>query len=607
MQFSAVMPSAVTSLDISSGRAVTVKDIAAFVEHEMDIGMVDPTAQYTNSSSIPEAVFPSTLEESANITNNLIQWSPVTTPQNGIRRLLSWHLDKHVPYGSSSDLSDIKPNASVVIAKQNGNDYITRQKAALCAQDDLYCLRGKLIYPCMSECASLKQCKASPYDDVKSLSWNATAACDTVIYTSFLGNVVTSLDKSAPNQTMFSKQNDGVICSLAFLPKESPIIATAISNLTHDQFIQMNVTKQKASESNEDRLNRLINETNGRVVYKGWTLIYLSNANDLRKLDHSSLWLAALSPKRLFHPSVTHAMYLANITTHSPGVEDILFLKSQMWRPAQSPLKTLQRIGPKKRGSKELLLESEPERKVGLLVGALQIAPPDDPLSISPYKFNFPWLEARYAMSIETTGQLQKAETLSVQNQREFYERISPLVNNPPYRSGYEPVYKYFFYFWAGTRWILHDLQSETSRKFRCDWYQEHSLWENEYDQFSFAHIMARREVERKALRHEPDDITRDMMNDDPDLDLFTDKNSWHLIIDPYDNQLSLLSDSLTFVEKDVDNRIVEDDTILDHHGQLMNADELGKEDGVYVRIITDLWAQYYRAEWKKSTELLNF
>ena len=444
MQFSSES-SGTTTLDISSGRSIALKDLAAFVERQMAVGKVQPATQDTTDSFIPQVEISNNLQQASNTTNHLIQWSPATTLETGLRRLLSWHLDKYIPYGSSSDLSDIKSNASLLIGKENGNDYLIREKVELCDPDDLYCLRDKLIYPFMSECASLKQCTTSPYDDVKELSWSFSIGCHTVVYTSFIGRRLNDLNHSAPTLIDQRQKDTKDVCSLAFLPKESLLITEVVKNITQGQLMQMNVSDRLHLESDSGRLSRLMNEINGRVSYRGWTLIWMSISDDLSKVEHSNVWLAALSPKRLFHPSVKYAMYLADATILTPSSEDVLFLTSQMSRPALLPGKAKEHIGLAS-SDRELGLASEPERKVGLLVGALRVAPADDPLSISPWNNKISWLEARMKMSVEITGREDVNETQSVQRQRESYERITAFVNSPQLRSPYAKLYKYDFY-----------------------------------------------------------------------------------------------------------------------------------------------------------------
>jgi hypothetical protein len=177
----------------------------------------------------------------------------------------------------------------------------------------------------------------------------------------------------------------------------------------------------------------------------GWTVIWMNDMSDLDKVDHSTVWLAALSPKRLFHPNVKYAMYLADPVHLLPSVDDVLFLTSQMWRRAQTAQKVKQSIGLVK-SDKELPISFEPERKVGLLVGALRMGGPEDLISISPWKHEVSWANAMNKMSFEIYGNDTYTETESLKSQRESYERVQGYVNSPQLRSAYEPPYKYAVY-----------------------------------------------------------------------------------------------------------------------------------------------------------------
>jgi len=435
----AIPSSTALALDISSIWKVAVRHIATFIESQMTV-----LSQDGNDSALPPVMFSHNVP-SRDFTNQLIQWSPTTTLEIGARRLLSWHLDKNIPFGSSKDMYDMKPNLTAGVEKENGNDFLVRKKDNLCAPDDLYCLRGKVIYPCISECASLKQCQASPFDDVKHIAWSFSSGCHTVVYTSFLGKRLIDINHTAP--TIIDQKHMGAkdVCSVAFLSKESPLITRAIDSLSHEQLIQMDVIYRLQSETEEARLSRYMYEMNGLLTYQGWTLIWLNDSDEPSKIEHPTIWLAPLSPKRLFHPSVQYAMYLSDATILTPTSEDVLFLTSQMSRQAQTPRKEKQRIGLVS-SDKELGLASEPIRKVGLLVGALRLAAAEDPIPLSPRNKKISWLEARKKMSLEIVGREDVNETQSVQRQRESYERIQLFVNSPQLRSPYAKLYKYDVY-----------------------------------------------------------------------------------------------------------------------------------------------------------------
>ena len=108
---------------------------------------------------------------------------------------------------------------------------------------------------------------------------------------------------------------------------------------------------------------------------------------------------------------------------------------------------------------------------------------------------------------------------------------------------------------------------------------------------------MASREVERRISRNEPDDLTRRSarLKEDPDIDLFTDKNSWHLITDPYDDRSSTLySATNSFLAlSDEDHNL----KIEDSHSSSMDEVEID----IYVRIMGELWAKFYRLRWNRN------
>ena len=158
------------------------------------------------------------------------------------------------------------------------------------------------------------------------------------------------------------------------------------------------------------------------------------------------------------------------------------------------------------------------------------------------------------------------------------------------------------------TRWLLHDLEYETSRKFRCDWYKEHISWQSDYEQLSFAHLMAQREVERRILRNEPDDLSRRAvrLKEDPDIDRFTDRNSWHLIIDPYeDDLLTPYTAAEPFVDEPKEDRILVDPEELKNEDALDTTvnDTKTEEKDIYVRIMGELWAKFYRQRWDRDRD----
>ena len=110
---------------------------------------------------------------------------------------------------------------------------------------------------------------------------------------------------------------------------------------------------------------------------------------------------------------------------------------------------------------------------------------------------------------------------------------MATFVNRNELRSPMEPWYRYTMRHWVRTRWVVHDLTLESSRQLRCDWYQEHIQWGTDIDQLSFAHIMAKRELERRMKYQEPDDHVKTLLDEHPTLSHLTDSHEWHALDQP--------------------------------------------------------------------------
>jgi len=122
---------------------------------------------------------------------------------------------------------------------------------------------------------------------------------------------------------------------------------------------------------------------------------------------------------------------------------------------------------------------------------------------------------------------------------------------------------------------------------------------------------MARREVERRILRHEPDDVSRraSRLKEDPDIDRFTDRNDWHMIIDPYEDELlTSYTTAVPFVDEPKEDRGMIDPE--DNARDLQRDDEVHssyrtsyEEKDIYVRIMGEQWAKYYRQRWNRNRD----
>merc|ERR1712238_54229 len=81
--------------------------------------------------------------------NQLLNWVPKISLEEGIRKLLAWHLDMKYTFGFSSDQSDIGRYRTINSESvsnssslpETGNDFLFRWNASRCSLDDKLCFR----------------------------------------------------------------------------------------------------------------------------------------------------------------------------------------------------------------------------------------------------------------------------------------------------------------------------------------------------------------------------------------------------------------------------------------------------------------------------------
>jgi len=311
---------------------------------------------------------------------------------------------------------------------------------------------------------------------------------------------------------------------------------------------------------------------NGRISHKGWVLVWLPNATE--PLPQDVYNIPKLSPGRLFAPTVRHALYVEENFSTTPDLYDLMFLSSEMNRRALNERTHTQKD---ENGKKQKFqLPAEPERHAVLLASAMRKKKAEDGTvstkKISPY-------DAVKQMVMEVGGDPRESDPKPLKQQREFYERILSFVNRVDLRSPREPTHRYDIRHWIRSRWVLHDLHREEGRILRCDWYAEHVHWGNDLDQLSFAHVMARGDIERKFSRDEPDDHMRAQMPKHPELDGMTDADEWYALLKSDEGSKSLVQRKTEKIPDSNEEEVKEEE---------LGADKGTREVGIYARIMSD-------------------
>lgn len=433
--------------------------------------------------------------------------------KSGITQLLAWHLNQHLPHGpwlpsvpDNSTTSDSHMEAKSIL--ESGYQFLKRMEIPLPCQDS-QCLRGESIHPCASECSDDSMCTASDYDDALLPIREWTSDCEgKVLYTTSFGSDVKSISITPPKDH----------CAIAFVSMDSILM------------------KEQNKKKDQDK-----------TMYKGWRLVPIdfSVEKDHSNHDRTSLpreltWLPKLSPGKLFHPSIRYAIYINDNLPKSPSSEDLLFIRKLMTNDKDkrqqamvlvselenrmTPSTTKQDAANPNEGT----IRTDAGTRDGVQVGTTtngQDHTPSSSMSLLDAKQSI--LRYRGLDSQQTFKQtLQNRILLSQQailllNRCEFY----PNCQN-------HHIYKYKLRHWIKTGWIVHDLHSIAAKEFRCDWYKEHTKFQkmekdedtkkksqkkkngsvsiiddtyNDFDEVSFAHVMAIKEMEHYSFLEEED------------------------------------------------------------------------------------------------------
>lgn len=447
--------------------------------------------------------------------DGFLGWKPQTSLRDGMLRTIAWHLDRDAPNGPSVE---------------TGDEFLKRNDLNTCAPDDLVCHKGRNYLPCSSECNIKDQCLPSIFDDVRELVQNSTEGCHLVLYTQSLGHNVEDMHLHSEYMDEDDlKEGDILICNLAFVPRESDLVTRVTEKVPFEQLNKFGVMAQPFDD--KDTLHqRKLEGLNGRLLYRGWILIWVKDA--MKPLSITDQSLMKLSPGKFFAPEVQNALFVEENFSVSPNIEDCLFLVEELKRTAAKE-RHLKRKFENDGVTKRVVyhLPSEPQRRAVILFAPLRYPNVDDP-TVQKYRNGekkLTIIDATKFMRYESGYDYVSKEPLSIRLQRQFYERVPGYVNREKeLRSNFEPFYRYVMRHWVRTRWVVHDMKLEESRLLRCDWYREQAQWGTEIDQLSFAHVMALREVKRRIEHKEPDDHVKTFIEKNPDLRPYTDSYEWH-------------------------------------------------------------------------------
>ena len=564
--------------DVTSGRKTSVSSIVSAINSLLP-NKDDKTARP------PFTIQHSPLEPASSSSSSLLpEWSTKTSIQDGLVKTMAWHLDRSSPYGPPK--------------VETGDSFLKRIGKETCAADDLTCHMAPHYLPCASECNTRDQCLPSVFDPVRELIHNVTEGCDIVLYTQSMGYNVQDLELHSEymDDTALGDEDD-LLCNFAFVPRDSDLVNSVASKVPNDQLAKFGI-KPEQSDVGKAMKERKLDGLNGRLLYRGWILIWVKGA--IEPLSVTDRSLLKLSPGNFFHPDVHSALFVEENFSVSPNIEDVLFLTGEVRRKALVK-RTLKVTLPETKQHVQFILPAEPTRRAAILFAPLRVPNVPNDSTVQQYR----QLGNNKKLSLHDAVKFMRYEELGVDHldkepadvrrQREFYERIPSYLNkNSEMRSDSEPWYRYSMRHWVRTRWVVHDLKLEDSRLLRCDWYQEHVQWGTDIDQLSFAHVMASREVKRRIAHFEPDDHVKSFIEEHPELRDYTDSYEWH----PMETELNRLYREPTKWQSQLPAhiRIIEDE-----QGDREQVDSQAEPGPLYIRIMSEKVMAASRKIWVKQ------
>ncbi len=434
--------------------------------------------------------------------NEVLGWEAKTPFLHGLAKVIAWHLDHHRPYQyryplpiEANPSSDKKMKSTSSLVLESGNKFLNRIKLPLCDIDDDICLRGKTVFPCVSECSDPLQCRPQTSLDgaITKIIQQVTEKCHIVVYTTVF-HYKKGKERLSSQFPQIRSDNDDeenldprTLCYIAFISTE----VRDKLELQEDEGV---------SHSPNDK-----NNFKSELVfqYNEWSIITLPLTDSSLSIGDELLF--KLSPQRLFSPNVQYCVYIAlDKGKRVPRFEDIYFLVDRMVQSG-SPAKVLRK--PTGHGFQIAVdYPPTPDLKSILLTNSILT---DDPDFLQSRKMSLndaiELMKELYKFDPDIINEVPLHQK-NIMTQKTFYQYyISKMIRND-FRSNLEPK-NYGFelkYFISGLG-IVHDLRREEARQFRCEWYEEQLQYNNKLDQLSFAMVMARKELRRKILRDEPD------------------------------------------------------------------------------------------------------
>jgi hypothetical protein len=384
--------------------------------------------------------------------------------RNRFKQALEW--EQRYPYGVLPAW-ELNGNSTDGISRPEG-DTVPSASSLLRDTYGIHTTR----FPCASSCydAATMQCDASIWDALYPVSRSATETCTYVLY---FVNFDTELDQLFETKTLASadarvESSKFKVCRIAFVAKQSPLVQQALKQVI-------------VEDGDSERYN-------GQLKMQDWTLVWMSlkPASKQWRLNDAIL---RIEPSRFFPPTVKKVMYTeADIFAQSADPV-LVHIFSSIDRPARDTHYTREfRSGLE---HVHRMVEQEPSLARSVSLFASEPSAEDDIKTVVDYMKR---VEADLSDSPGPRRHFSYYKQLNHWMQSDTLRPLADGAGPQAYRTA-------FPWQWISTELMVHDLQSEAARLFRCSWLDAHLYWGPDHvvagtEDLSLAYVVGRQRLE---------------------------------------------------------------------------------------------------------------
>jgi hypothetical protein len=286
-------------------------------------------------------------------------------------------------------------------------------------------------------------------------------------------------------------------------------------------------------------------EEENTITYKGWDVILINmQQNQLsRKLRH----LLKLSPRNFFHSSVKAALYIPPNFPTKPEIDDILFTTGLLHRlPLNAYSNSNQDSRAYHREMEQMNYMVGTSKRDALIIlpsAAIGENPQVQHVMSGSYPTKVQKISIEKGMKSMIDPSLWNNDE-ATRNHVEFEKDIANMFNNPNFvtsqqqqtatTTAADTAVKFSHRHWTRKHWVVHNFENLHAQNLRCDWYLEQIQWDDDNENISFAHILARMEVERfhKYANNEEKSKILEEQNTKY-IDLQSDEYQWSIVTYP--------------------------------------------------------------------------